>query len=181
MSSGCIDNDQQFNAGDIELYGAELSAHLDQQIGDDIALTFDAAYTWTQSRINNDIQSESLQFEDAEEGDRLPYVPEHQASVSAGVTIPVFGAKTGLRLSYTFVDRMRNEASGDDAIDADFTDTQHLLDGTLLVDFTEQYRLYVRADNILDQRYITSRRPFGARPGKPFQVQVGFTFQFEED
>ena len=39
--------------------------------------------------------------------------------------------------------------------------------------------IYARADNLLDARYVVSRRPFGARPGKPLQIAVGYKYRFE--
>ena len=179
FSSGC-DNDQiglQFNAGDVAVFGLEAAVHHEQGWGP-VNFSFDASYTLTESRFRTAFNSGSPQFQDVEEDDRLPYVPVHQAHVSVGATVPTFGAATGLRLAYTFMDRMRNEASQGDVPDADLTDAQHIVDATLQVDFTAESRLYVRVDNLLNQTYIASRRPFGARPGKPFQMQLGFTYRF---
>ena len=32
--------------------------------------------------------------------------------------------------------------------------------------------------NLLDARYVAAHRPFGARPGAPFNLQAGFKYQF---
>ncbi|MNL50336.1 TonB dependent receptor [compost metagenome] len=48
-----------------------------------------------------------------------------------------------------------------------------------VVDWTAKYQyekngqLYARLDNILDNKYMVSLRPFGARPGKARSVMVG--------
>jgi Fe(3+) dicitrate transport protein len=34
-------------------------------------------------------------------------------------------------------------------------------------------QIYVRLENVTNAQPITSRRPFGARPTRPFQAQVG--------
>ena len=35
-------------------------------------------------------------------------------------------------------------------------------------------RLYFTVDNLLGTSYVAARRPFGARPGKPFAFMVGY-------
>ncbi len=182
FSSGCEDDliGVQFNAANVAVFGLEAAAHLEHS-WHAVNLTFDASYTLTESRFRTAFRSGSPQFEEVDVDDRLPYVPIHQAHAAVGATVPVFGANAGIRLAYTFVDRMRNEASQGDVSDVELTDAQHVVDATLQADFTPQSRLYVRVDNLLNQTYIASRRPFGARPGKPFQLQVGFTYRFGQD
>jgi Fe(3+) dicitrate transport protein len=43
-------------------------------------------------------------------------------------------------------------------------------------DFSDRGRLYLGIDNVADNAYIVSRRPFGARPGLPFQVFGGIKY-----
>ena len=179
FSGGCPNSEVglQFNAGDITVLGFEASAHYDENWGP-LRVSVDGAYTFTQAQFDTAFVSGSPQYQDVDEGDALPYLPVHQAHVSLGFDTPVWRTDVGLRLAYTFVDRMRNEASQGNVADALLTDAQHIVDATLQVDFTEEARLYARIDNLLNQQYIASRRPFGARPGKPFQFQLGFTYQF---
>jgi Fe(3+) dicitrate transport protein len=47
------------------------------------------------------------------------------------------------------------------------TDTQAVVDLAWSAQLVEGVRIAARVDNALDQRAIVSRRPFGARPGKP--------------
>jgi len=37
---------------------------------------------------------------------------------------------------------------------------------------------YLGVDNFADDSYMVSRRPFGARPGKPLLVQGGIQYHF---
>ena len=179
FSGGCPDglNGVQFNAGDVSVYGLEASARHIEYFGS-LELGVDVAYTLTESRFQNAFTSGSPQFERVEVDDRLPYVPIHQLSATLGLGMPVLGALTSLSVSYTFVDRMRNVASQGDVPDIQLTDAQHVVDATLQSELTEGARLYLRVDNLLNRQYIASRRPFGARPGKPFQLQLGFTYSF---
>ena len=45
-----------------------------------------------------------------------------------------------------------------------------VVDASATVEVLPGWRLGLRVDNALDQRGIVSRRPFGARPGKPRAV-----------
>jgi Fe(3+) dicitrate transport protein len=45
-------------------------------------------------------------------------------------------------------------------------------------DLTSNSQLYAKIDNIFDSAKIASRRPFGARPTKPRQFQVGYKYRF---
>jgi Fe(3+) dicitrate transport protein len=45
-------------------------------------------------------------------------------------------------------------------------------------DLTSHSQLYAKIDNIFDVAKISSRRPFGARPTKPRQFQVGYKYRF---
>ena len=40
------------------------------------------------------------------------------------------------------------------------------------------WALTARVDNLLDREYVVSRRPFGARPGRPVAAQVGVEYVF---
>lgn len=188
FSSGCA-NDQvgkQFNAGTVWIYGLEASARQELVLPAAIRVALDARYTLTLSEFRNDIRAGNPQFEEVLTGDRLPYVPEHQLNLTARAAVPVGPVLTSLTLSYTFVDRMRDFASREEVgerrltrilTDSAFTEAQHVVDLSLQADVGPN-RIYLRIDNLFDQVYVASRRPFGARPGRPFTAQIGYTHRF---
>ena len=185
FSAGCLDSEvgKQFNADSIYIYGLEALFHKQWMFGGQVSANLDARYTLTLSEFQNGFSSGNPQFEDVQPGDRLPYVPEHQGNVSGSLGVPIGELIASLSVSYTFVDRMRDRASsgsiGDNGLtEEDFSDRQHIVDLSVQVDMTEQSRVYLRIDNILDEDYLASRRPFGARPGRPFTVQLGYTHRF---
>ena len=45
-------------------------------------------------------------------------------------------------------------------------------------DLQSAWALTARVDNLLDREYVVSRRPFGARPGRPVAAQVGVEYVF---
>ncbi|MBX2812164.1 MAG: TonB-dependent receptor [Myxococcales bacterium] len=185
-SAGCENEeiDRQFNAGAVYIYGAELLLRQRFALPGLVRLELSGQYTLTLSEFQEGFSSNQPQFEEVETGDRLPYVPEHQTNLMAIVSVPLGSLVSSLSLSYTFVDRMRNKSSagdiGEDGLTReDFTDIQHIVDMSLQLDLTEESRAYFRIDNLLDNAYIASRRPFGARPGRPRTIQIGYTHRFK--
>ena len=47
------------------------------------------------------------------------------------------------------------------------TDAYATLDATASFNITRELSVYLKGDNLLNNAYIVSRRPFGARPGAP--------------
>jgi Fe(3+) dicitrate transport protein len=56
------------------------------------------------------------------------------------------------------------------------TDAQWLLDAAATWRVLDHVTLFVRGENLFLQAPVVSRRPWGARPGRPFQAQVGLRF-----
>lgn len=171
FSSGCADAliDRQFNAGSVFVYGVEVvGSHT--WASPSLGLTFPTrlVYTFTASRFRESFISDDPQFGEVEEGDALPYVPEHQGSVQAGVAWSGISAN----LSFGFVSAMREQA-GHDGDGSPMTDTQYLLDALVSYRFLDHFEVYGRGDNLLNVDPIGSRRPFGARPVRPLMGQFG--------
>jgi len=174
FSSGCAESDidRQFNGGAVTVLGLEAALAHRFALGRGFTLPVRLAYTLTDGVFNSDFSSENPQFGRVEAGDHLPYVPTHQLQVQLGLAVP----KTfSVNLAYTFIDAMREEAGKDDTRR---TDAAHVLDLMGDVGLGAGTSLYLRAENLLMQEPIASRRPFGARPGKPFVAQVGFKWRF---
>ena len=108
-----------------------------------------------------------------EKGDELPYVPEHQVTASIGAKYGPFGTTT----TFSYVGEMRDVA-GKGSIPANERIPDHFVaDLVAHWDFNDRGRLYFGIDNLGDNEYIVSRRPFGARPGLPFQVMGGVKYR----
>ena len=103
--------------------------------------------------------------------DELPYVPSHQASLSVGVG----GEDWGLDLQATYLDAMREVAGQGD--EGPLTDRAVMLDVSAHYDPLAWLSLYVRGENLALQKPIVSRRPYGARPGKPLMITGGLKFR----
>ena len=175
FSGGCTgDLNDQFNGGAVDVYGVEavfgqafpLPLGLDGRI--------DLSWTWTRSSFRTGFESGHPQWGDVEIGDELPYVPEHLATATWR-----FGrARWFASASVSHVSAMREEAGQGTLIPSESTDAHTIVDLAAHVKINGRGELYLSVDNVLDEAYIASRRPYGARPGKPREMQLGFKYRF---
>jgi Fe(3+) dicitrate transport protein len=169
QSSGCDLSaiDTQFNAGEANIYGLEsvvggelralggvFSAHL--------------SYTLTVGQFDTAFESGFSQWGQVESGDGLPYVPVHQGGGRLGYQTD----RWGISASVKHVGDMRDAAGQGDIADADRIDAHTVVDGSAHINYSGA-RIYLTVDNLLDDPYLASRRPYGLRPGKRRQVMVG--------
>jgi len=103
------------------------------------------------------------------EGDALPYVPEHQANASIGLQTGIWA----LHIGATYVGTMLESAGKRDDDEAVLTDDYVMLDALASIRPLERLQVYLKLDNITDTAPIISRRPFGARPARPFTAMGG--------
>lgn len=176
FSVGCREDllTRQFNAGDIRVYGLEATLGHTFAFSETLALEIKSAYTWTRSRFGTSFESSNPLWGAVTEGDELPYLPAHLLNLVVGLSRPSYG----LFASYTYTAPMRDTAGQGEPAPSARTDAQHVVDLTARYEVLESAEAYLRVDNLLNQKYIASRRPFGPRPGKPLQVQAGLTYRF---
>ncbi|MSP25809.1 MAG: TonB-dependent receptor [Myxococcales bacterium] len=171
-SSGCSEAklDAQFNGGHVLVGGLEFAAGTALALPHALRLPMRSSYTFTASRFLTSFASENPSWGNVEVGDALPYVPAHQLAVTVGLE---HAERAGVDVGVTFVDSMREHAGSGTASDTERTDAHAVLDAAMHWQATKALRLYGKAENLLDAEYLTSRRPFGARPGRPRFLYVG--------
>ena len=176
FSQGCIDDviNRQYNAGEVWVYGLEAGLGHDARLGL-FDLHSELTYTLTLSRFASAFDSENPLFGRVEVGDELPYVPVHRG---AGQIVLGWRERVEAVVSAAYTGQMRDEAGQGELPTAQATDAAFILDAGLSYRFTEKNQLYFRADNVLGTSYVASRRPFGARPGKPLSFMVGYKHTF---
>ncbi len=173
FSAGCVDDlGVQQNGGAALIGGVEVAArhrlplHI---VSSTDALRTDASFTFTQARFLTDFISTHPLFGRVTAGDEMAYVPVVQTALNAAITVGIIDAG----MSVGLVSAMR-DVPGQEAFSAEtareWTDAQAIIDLIGSVEIVPGVRLGARVDNALDQRAIVSRRPFGARPGKPRAV-----------
>jgi Fe(3+) dicitrate transport protein len=184
-SSSCSSGSDgdQYNGGEVEAYGLELSVAYDAAsalagetdgvaVGYSIPLAFN--YTYTSAEFKSDFNSDFDEWDSVKSGDELPYIPEHQFYVSAGIVYPQWQAHVGGK----YVDEMRTKAGSGSVSSDEKTDSHFIVDLAGEYRISEGIRFFSTLDNVFDKEYVAARRPAGARPGKPFTALAGLKFKF---
>jgi Fe(3+) dicitrate transport protein len=176
FSSGCAESnvDRQFGGGRARIAGAEVFGETELKLPRGWVLPARVAYTYTYTELLSSFSSADPQFGNVKNGDELPYVPAHQASGSVGIE----RKQVGLNVSGTFVDAMWEHAGHGTEKPGDKTDAYFLLDASVKYRVHEHVELYINGRNLTNDRYIASRRPFGARPGAPLWILAGVRGEF---
>jgi Fe(3+) dicitrate transport protein len=178
QSAGCpVEQlDEQFNAGRAHIFGVEWVTRAQSRLGAWGVLNGALTYTYTRGRFVDSFNSGFAQWGEVAAGDALPYVPEHQMNLR--VTLSDSNQRYGAGVSYTWVGPMLDTAGLlGDTPELEIS-AQHLVDVNAYAYVYRDLKLYVTVDNAFNQAYLASRRPFGARPSKPFMTQVGLSYQF---
>lgn len=169
LSVGCAveDLDKEYNAGEVDVYGVEtlLSHRVDIPGGMFVPLR--ATYTWTDSAFQSEFISGNPQLGTVEEGDQLPYLPTHQASSHVGIA----GLTWGMDVGVAYVSPMREEAGS--SADDPMTDAIFHLDASGRYSPVDWAEIYLKGENLTASTPVASRRPYGARPGKPLLIMGG--------
>lgn len=161
------------NAGEVDVYGLEVVASTDlaEAFNSDAGLSFPLAvtYTYTETEFQTSVDSDI--FGDITVGDEVPYVPNHQFYVSAGVN----GERWGVTADLNYVAETRG-LPGQGVIPAlELIDARTIVDLAAHYEIKEGVRLRLKVENLLDNEYVASRRPYGARPGKPREIFGGIS------
>ncbi|PWE18419.1 TonB-dependent receptor [Marinicauda salina] len=172
---GCVIGDQ-FDGGEVEISGLELTAEADlgATVGARFAAPVRVAYTYTDAEFQTGFASDYDPWGTVEAGDALPYIPEHQLTVSAGLEFD----RVGGEISANWTDDVRT-VSGQGAIPADErVDSRWVADLALWASVTDRVEARLNVRNLFDETYAVARRPAGLRPGAPRAVTVGLAMDF---
>ncbi len=163
----------QFDGGEVLVSGLEMSLDYSFNVGA-FEMPVGLKYTWTnEAEFENAFDSEFDPWGDVEIGDALPYIPEHQLRVNAGLT----SERARIMFAANYVGKMRTKA-GQGAYDPQESTQSHVVwDAIATWNFTENLSTYIKIDNLFDETYVAARRPAGVRPGLPRTAYVGLTFR----
>lgn len=175
FSSGCsTELDVEFNGGEVEIYGTEASARARINLFDGITMPIGIAYTYTQSEFQNSFLSNFSQWGNVTAGDELPYLPEQQANLQLAIEGDVWQ----FSLNYKYVAEMAEAAGTSTELEDVKSSAISVIDISAWYQWSQALRIYTKLDNLTDESDIVSRRPFGARPGKPRQFILGAKYAF---
>lgn len=174
-AGGGSGSNEQFNAGEVNVIGAEFSLEYDfLPESSELSLPINVNYTFTEATFQNSFSSNYDAWGDVEEGDFIPYLPKHQANVS----INALYKKFSFNLTGYGTSAMRTVAGQGTIEDDQSTDSYILLD--LVIDYavSDKASVFGSVKNLTDQTYIVSRRPAGVRPGLPRTFMAGLKLTF---
>ncbi|MEX2463430.1 MAG: TonB-dependent receptor [Balneolaceae bacterium] len=156
----------QFNAGEVQVLGLELSSSVD--LADifspgSLSLPLSVNYTFTNATFQSDFKSNFSPWGSVSKGDEIPFIPVHQLNSSLGMDLN----QLGIFLSAIYSPAMRTIAG------SGTNDPNHATDSYLVFDISSDYQLhnnvslFLNVRNLLNNHYIVSDRPAGVRPGLP--------------
>lgn len=165
----------QFNAGEVEVTGLEVTAAADLatllSLGN-VALPLNVNYTYTNATFGNSFESNFGPWGTVQSGDQLPFIPKHQFNASISMDLD----KLSLNLSSVYSPQMRTLA-GSGSINEEFsTDSYFIVDAGAAYGLTGNIEIFANFRNLLNETYIVSDRPAGVRPGLPRTVLGGVRY-----
>lgn len=179
FSTGCpSDAGEQDSLGSASVYGVEANARLSAPGPFGFRYELSANYTYTRAEFDTEITgSLNARFDGALPGDTIPDIPEHMGAFYATVSS---GDRWAVSIGGFGQSRMIDEAEkGRELGDEFFTDAFFVFDATAHYRPTSWLELYAGGQNLFDADYIASRRPFGARPGRPLFAYVGLKLTYD--
>lgn len=175
FSSGCNETlDQEFNGGEVNVNGIEASLNTEIIVTSTITMPIRVTYTFTDAEFQNDFHSNFSQWGHVSKGDTLPYLPENQLSIEVAFASEHWRAA----LLFKHQDNMQEAAGSATELSGFMTDELQFVDFSAWYNLCSSLKTYLKIDNMTDESNIVSRRPFGARPGKPRQAVVGVKYSF---
>ena len=163
VSDGGCEAGDEFNAGRVEISGAELSASWRHALPSGVRLSVQLAYTYTNSAFRSGFLSGFSQWGLVEEGDELPYLPTHRAHLRAGLTKGPWEVSAAIKSHSP----MREEPGAGPVRDGLHADRLTTLDLTAAWRFRAATMAQVVVGNVTNEAAIVSHRPNGARPNRP--------------
>ncbi|MEM7100262.1 MAG: TonB-dependent receptor [Pseudomonadota bacterium] len=162
VSDASCNPGEEFNGGEVEVSGAELSAGYSVRLSDSLNLSTRLTYTFTTSSFETGFLSQFVQWGVVEEGDELPYLPEHLGRLQ----LTLDSGRWTLGASIRFQSQMREEPGDGDIEDGLHTDDLLVVDLEASWLFSTQTMLQLIVQNVDDDASIVAHRPFGARPNR---------------
>lgn len=174
FSSGCTsENGAAFNGGEVQVYGLEaLLANEWQAAGWRFPVT--VAYSFTDSEFQSAFETDFPLWGAIQAGDQIPYIPRHKLHLTLGAEY----AAVKLNLGITHTGEQDEQAGTGGPLAGLSVPAYTVIDVAGHYRFAEQQAVYAKLDNLADKAYLLSRRPYGARPGKPRSLVVGYKLAF---
>ena len=159
-----------FDTGDAVIEGVELQAGSDLQWGSaDIPVSL--MYTYTKAEVSKNNPEEGFR-----KGDQLASIPENMLSLRVGVETELGWGNYAVA---KYIDEMCMDVGCNNGGDRfDRSEDLFVVDLISRYSLTDQSMVFLKVENVFDERAIVSRQPDGARPNKPRTALVGVEWTF---
>ncbi|MDX1383641.1 MAG: TonB-dependent receptor, partial [Thermoanaerobaculia bacterium] len=172
VAGGGTSGGELFNGGEVEVRGVEAMLGYRHRAGS-LQIPLSLSYTYTVGEFQTSFLTSFADWGPrVEKGDELPYLPQNQLRLGAGVT----GRLWSLHLAGSYMDAMRTNAGQGPIPPGEGTDSRFVLDVGARYRVIDGLAVYANLRNLTDDTYIVARRPYGVRPGLPRTVLVGVAF-----
>lgn len=173
-ASGGTGSLDQFNAGAVDVSGVELLLNYELTSPNaKVQMPISAAYTLTNAIFKNDFGSTQGIWGTVSNGDRVPYIPQHQFNLTASVIHPRYQFNFNVRYNGAFA----TQAVNNGLVDPQAIDSNLVVDLSGKYPITPKVNLTANVINLFDNVYAVSRVPAGFRPAHPFGVYAGIELQ----
>lgn len=155
----------QFNAGEVEVIGLEVSFNTDltNYIDTPLAIPFNLNYTFTEATFQTDFESDHGPWGTVRKGYKMPFIAGHQFNAGLGVEYNPFTFNANIMTASS----MRTQAGTGPVPDHQRTDGFFLVDLNSSYDITRSFSVFLNLRNALNKTYLVSDKPHGLRPGLP--------------
>ena len=170
-ASGGTGTGDPFNAGETNVSGLEFLLNYKMSLSDKLNLPISFSYTLTDAIFQNDFGSSEDLWGEVQQGDRVPFIPQHQFNLSAALNHERFDLNWNLRYNGDFNTQAFADFNNSSKINA-YT----VLDFSAAYTLNTNWRLKANVINMTDEVYAVSTVPAGLRPGHPFGAYIGFEF-----
>ncbi len=174
LSGGGEGSGEQFNGGAAEIQGLEASVVWEVELNSATRMPVRAVYTYTDTEFSTSFETSFADWAPrVEKGDEIPYVPQHQFTLGVGLQ----RGNLALSLDGNFNDTMRTTAGRGPIVDGTGIPRRWTFD--LAAERSiGSYRVFAQLRNVVDETYLTARRPAGLRPGMSRSLVVGAKVDF---
>lgn len=174
-ADACGDSlDEEFNGGEADVYGLELTASTLFTLDGGYEIPLSLVYTYTDSEFKQSFTSDFPMWGQVTKDDELPYLANNQVSFSFGFVANQWDFNGILR----YIGEMHEVSGEGEVLSGVKTKAQTILDLSAHYDLNDLGKVYFKLDNVFDDQEVVSRRPYGARPSKPQQFQIGYQYHF---
>ena len=166
--------DQEYNGGEVDIYGIEATFGNTFALTKSIEMPVSVVYTFTESEFKQDFVSNFPLWGNVSAGDAVPYLPDHQLTLSFGLAADNWQVSLLAR----YIGQMSEAAGADVTLSGYETTSLTVVDLSASYELGNMGSLYFKVDNLFDKVEAVSHRPYGARPSKPQQFVAGYKYRF---